>query len=95
MNAEEIRKLAGRNKKKAIENVYERLLLRKIVDITQRLTPPPESTQTVEQVLARAVEAGDSEAQELVTDAGRESLRKDASEAVENLLAEDNGGTSD
>jgi len=66
--------------------------LQKIVAITQRLDPPPESTETVEQVLSRAVEAGDSEAKDLVTDAGRESVRQEARDVVENMLAEESGG---
>jgi hypothetical protein len=95
MNPDELKKLANQNKDEAIEQIFNRILLQKIVDITQRLVPPPDSTQTVEQVLARAVEAGDSEAQELVTDAGRESLRKGACEAIETLLAEDDGEVPD
>ena len=95
MNPDELMKLAIKNKDDAIEQIFNRMLLQKIVDITQRLVPPPDSTQTVEQVLARAVEEGDSEAKELVTDAGRESVRKGACEAIEALLAEDDGEAPD
>lgn len=77
-------------KEAAVERTFYALALRKIDEITARLDPPPTQDETIEEVLSRALEAGDEEARRLVSEEGRESLMETAREMVSDMAgAED------
>ena len=93
MHEEEIKALARHDKPKAVEQMFNRLLWLKVYEIMQRLDPPAQDTEKVGEMLSRALEAGDKEAQYLMTDTGRECVMKEARSLVDKLLAEDDGGS--
>jgi len=92
LHEEELKALAEHDKPRAVEHMFNRLLWLKLHTIMQRLDPPAEHDDTVEHMLTRAHEAGDTEAQDLMTDTGREKVRQEAEVFVDKLLAEDDDG---
>ena len=91
MQDEEVKALAGHDKPKAVEHMFNRLLWLKFHEIMERLDPPALDDERVGDMLSRALEAGDDEAQTLMTDEGRDSVMQAARDVVDKLLAEDNG----
>lgn len=91
MQDEEVKALAGHDKPKAVEHMFKRLFWLKLHEIMERLDPPALDGEKVGDMLSRALEAGDKDTQYLTTEEGRESVRQEARELVDKLLADDNG----
>lgn len=87
VHEEEFKALARHDKPKAIEHMFNRFLWLKVHEIMQRLDPPATDDETVEHMLSRARDAGDADAQLLLTDSGREDVIQEARDFVEKLLA--------
>lgn len=93
LHEEELKALAVHDKPKAIEHMFNRLLWLKVHEIMERLDPPASDDETVGDMLSRAKDAGDADAERLMNDEGRSQVMQEARIFVDGLL--DEGGDQD